>query len=352
MRPALVLVLLVIALPSTAQFDSGDIGIFADVAGTQSALNVVPGVPFLVHVVAFDPPGGITAFELDLSDNIGIGSTTFLLSQTVVSGVDTDDDPYRLRVVTDACVEGEAVVLATIQLLSVTPILSDGSICVGGAFTYVDCAGIERPFGVAQSGGDLYPDGCLIVNPTIPGCCPSYEDTFDMPEVLAMPGETKRLPLRHAAISTSSCGTVERTSCEGRSTFGFAGDLVFDPALLSLRGVTLGGAAPEWELEVTAVEAGRFAVRTWSAPELEGLDYGSELGDLQNDALLQLEFDVLAPGTAFVTFENAGVCSRDHWNDPPCAFATNRTITGAITQDPVSDDATTFGTLKARFGGD
>ncbi len=58
----------------------GSAGMYADAAGAVSGVDVVPGVPFNVYVVAFDPPGGMLAYEVGIE---GIPENVFVLMTTI-----------------------------------------------------------------------------------------------------------------------------------------------------------------------------------------------------------------------------------------------------------------------------
>ena len=75
----------------------------------------------------------------------------------------------------------------------------------------------------------------------------------------------------------------------------------------------------------------------------------SSLPDLGGDALLQLAFEVLAPGTADMVLEMRE-CRVTAGDPGPCSLSATRIVRGAVTQDPVRNDRASFGSLKARFG--
>ena len=45
----------------------GDIGLFADAGYTQTSMNVSPGEPYTIHLVAFDLAEGIRSFAFSYS---------------------------------------------------------------------------------------------------------------------------------------------------------------------------------------------------------------------------------------------------------------------------------------------
>ncbi len=179
---------------TTSAQDPMDAGIFADEAGTQSTLTVEPYVPFDIYVVAFGLDGGLRGFEFELDGDEGL---TILLS-TPADGprpINVADNPGEWIVGYLACLTTDPVgpfALVRFNLGSFSDPtganLIDKAICLRGSTPssfeqfgsppgWLRCDGTLHPFGVAQNGGGVYPDGCLILNPTSPGSVVSNDTT-------------------------------------------------------------------------------------------------------------------------------------------------------------------------------
>lgn len=327
------------------QIQPGDVSISPDPSGLVQSMQVRPAEIYELFVVVADPPGGIAAFELAVS---GFSGNDFILTnELLIDGTDTATSPTDYIVELDGCATGSRVRLVRLQMLSVVAPPQDTIICLEAPQPsssddqprYVDCNGQRHIFGLVAGQG-VYPDGCLILNPR--SSCAT--NVFGIPELLGQPGQRVVLPITADTLPSTApiiCPVVE--------TYGLSGTLRFDPALLDLAGVRMAGGAPDWTLSIEDVAPGEVQIVARDA----GVDDGSgvnALGDLQNGDLLQLEFDVLAPGTAEVTFELLE-CRADPGSGP-CDFGPIQMIGGAITQNPVDAEATSFGAVKARFGRD
>ncbi len=181
-----VLALGILAMSSLAfaQAEPGDVGVFADTAGTQSTLVVTPGF-FTFYVVGFELTPGLKAIEWGLTDNIGflVQSATFVGPLPTNFGTNTD-----VAAATGACVDGAGVVvLATYAAATFAMPADDSTICIGpfsnSSFSpptpgYSDCTDTLRPFGVAQNGNGAHPDGCLVVNATDSGPVATESTSF------------------------------------------------------------------------------------------------------------------------------------------------------------------------------
>ncbi|HKK72939.1 MAG TPA: cohesin domain-containing protein [Candidatus Krumholzibacteria bacterium] len=345
---ALLLVLLSV-LPASAQFqpEPGDITLSPDPRGRAAAMNVTSFVPFEVYVVVTDPPGGIAEYEVGIA---GLQSLGLFVLGTELLAAGTDAAPFSdldYIVSLSECTAGSFVRLVRLRLFPLAPIPFDTVLCLrapepssfGDVPGYVDCAGESRSFGVPR-GPTNYPDGCLILNPS-GGCFEQHY--YSMPERLAQVGRTVRLPFTSDYVEQAN-----GFHCWPRVVFGVEGVLRFDPSILSFEGVTTGGAAPDWSVSFTERAPGEIEIVA-GATETSELLGASSLPDLGGDALLQLAFEVLAPGTADVVLE-----MRECWvqagNLGPCNPSATRTVRGAITQDPVRSEQSSFGSLKARFG--
>lgn len=177
MRALIVTCMLLLASSiATAQPESGDLGIFADPEGTLTTDTAEPFVVGRFYIVTFDLPGGMLRYEFSYSglrENGGV-----LLNSRIIGSphplCEFDTDEYICT--TGRCIEDQGPLVvyeATYLFLESVP--ADTAICAGGTIPssfesgrpgWLDCAGSIREFGVATDGGEHYPDGCLILNPT------------------------------------------------------------------------------------------------------------------------------------------------------------------------------------------
>ncbi|HKK72123.1 MAG TPA: hypothetical protein VKA86_12960 [Candidatus Krumholzibacteria bacterium] len=173
------------------QPEPGDLAMFADAEGTMTTLDVTPGVAFDVFAVAFDVPGGLKAYELGISgvEALGLFQLGFELFGPVPLNIGSAQD-RNFIVGTGACIpETGAAVLVQLNLLGTTAIPADSPLCVTGSTPssfddfgsppgFSDCNNQISPFGVATNGGDIYPDGCLILNATGTGPVDTESSSF------------------------------------------------------------------------------------------------------------------------------------------------------------------------------
>ena len=325
----------VLLLPSLAlaQPGPGEIGVYADAEGTIDRIDFPAFVPFTLYVVA-GPEAGIDWYQFQVD---GLLEQGVVIVGASTPGVNDDFlEPNQFVVEASSCLTGDVVVLAEIQVVALAPLATDTAVCVGPVdgfevAAFVDCSGEEQAFGTAQNGDGVYPDGCLIVNPSDEiFCCYTNIYELGMPEVLAAVGDVRRLPLVSDVWQDWYCvgSAVPRTTCLPGESYRIRRDLTFDPTLLRLVGAEVGVEVVGWTLTLTDVEPGRVTV--------DGLSPGQQdpWPDLDFGAHIWFEFEVLAPGTAQIVF------GPDSTNP----------VFGAITQDPVRNEGSSFGALKARFG--
>ena len=172
---ALAIALAFSATTAMAQPEPGDAGIFADAAGTQTTLDVLPNVPYFVYAVAFDLDGGLLAYEVGL-DGVPVG--TFALSTTLFGPAPLnvgDANTFNYIVGTGGCVDqAGALPLVTWNFLSTVAPADDTALVLRGTNLssfdgvpgYAKCDESIATFGVATDGGEQYPDGALILNAT------------------------------------------------------------------------------------------------------------------------------------------------------------------------------------------
>jgi opacity protein-like surface antigen len=179
-----VAVLVLSAAATSAQPQSGDVGVFADQAGTLSTFSLVPfNSTQRVHVVGFDL-GDLKSFEFGVNGFDGwFVFGTQINGNLNLGGAFSDVGFADFIVGTGGCIDGSgAIWLATITFGDFTGLpVVDRPLCMRASSStatfqgvpgYFRCDGSVPQdqqaveFGVAQNGGEFYPDGCLIVNPS------------------------------------------------------------------------------------------------------------------------------------------------------------------------------------------
>lgn len=161
-----------LATAAVAQ-DPGDIGVFFDLAGTQTSATPTPSVPFPAYVIAFGA-GPISGWEGSVA--VSNAATLFILDNIL-------NPPTSLNVSggTDyivglgACVEDAANALVTYNLLALAP--AENLLCMGAASSssfnppapgYASCDNQLASAGFAANGQGFYPDGCAVLFPVNP----------------------------------------------------------------------------------------------------------------------------------------------------------------------------------------
>jgi hypothetical protein len=168
------MVLVLIAVPAASQ-DPGDIGLFFDVGGTQTTGTVVSGGVFNLYVVAFDVPGGISAYEGSLAfpPHIDLLFAFFEPADAINFGT-----PVNWAVGAGSCLPAVGPTLL-VRFVLWDPVSDpdpgdDLIFTIGPAIPssfdppeigYVDCNLELLTFGMAVSGGS-YPDNTAVGNAT------------------------------------------------------------------------------------------------------------------------------------------------------------------------------------------
>jgi hypothetical protein len=166
------------AMSAAAQPQPGDVGLFADPAGTITTLNVTPGVATNLYLVIFDPPGGVFGWEASINGLAEIpGVTINSVALTAGAGPINVGSGLNFIVGTGSCVSG-VLDVAQINFTAATDVSQDTAICIGPSSPsstnpavpdYLTCADAILPLGIAENGQGIYPNGCLILNPTNSG---------------------------------------------------------------------------------------------------------------------------------------------------------------------------------------
>lgn len=173
-RLLLALVLLVLlSVTSYAQMPNG-VGIFLDAAGTQTTGLAFPFEPVELYVVAFDVPE-VGAVEMRIDPPSELTVTQLTLHGTppicIVCPVLPD-----LSYVVDCMAGGPTLRLITVTGMMLGGVTDDVVLCLEpttiSSFDpptpgYALCdRSTLVPFTLVVDGGDDYPDGCAVLNPT------------------------------------------------------------------------------------------------------------------------------------------------------------------------------------------
>jgi len=170
------LVSLMLAAPALAQPDPGDAGIFFDLGGTTTTKNIAGFAIDFFYVMGFGL-GDITGWEASINWS---DPTWNILGATLNPGTALNVGTTGNFIVgLGACVGGGAAfyTLVTYQVgYFVSPVApSDVVVCIGPANPssfgaapggYSTCADELIAFGLAENGGNAYPNGCGVINPT------------------------------------------------------------------------------------------------------------------------------------------------------------------------------------------
>ncbi len=156
--------------------DPGDVGLFFDVGGTETTGPVETSIPFHLYLVAFDVPGGISAYEgsLAIPPNIDLLGAVFYPTATSIN-VGTNEN---WAVGTGECLPAVGPTLLVDFLLWDPDSNSDPGddliFTIGPSspssfdppvIGYVTCNLEPLTFGVAVDGGG-YPDNSAVGNAT------------------------------------------------------------------------------------------------------------------------------------------------------------------------------------------
>jgi hypothetical protein len=174
---AVVFALSLVAMSSMAfaQAEQYDVGIFGDVDGTLTSLNVPAFSPFQAYVVAFGLDGTVKGYEVFVNVPATITVTGSVLAGPAPINLGTRANEFIVG--TGGCIEGEPqirLVQLNCGLFLPDPVPSDIALVLegtipssfGGPPGYVQCDNTLVAFGAATNGGGVYPDAALIINPT------------------------------------------------------------------------------------------------------------------------------------------------------------------------------------------
>lgn len=177
MKHRLLLSIVMTAVLATSAFaqDPGDAGLFWDEAGTVSNGLMPLFVPTNLYLIVFDAAGDVGGYEGSLTSS----DPSLLLLSTTLEGPGPLNvgDPQNFIVGAGGCISSSgATKLITWQWGNFSGVPNvDSLFCLGAsnpssfapaAPGYLDCLGGLNTFGVAQSGGGVYPDGCAVANGT------------------------------------------------------------------------------------------------------------------------------------------------------------------------------------------
>lgn len=168
---------ILVAADAAGQDTGARLGIYADEAGTEPSLDVTPGIPFHVFVVAHDIPGSIRWWEGRIE---GVPPQAFALYEYLYGGWIVDSYNYVYIVSLHACKEPDnAIPLVRLQMLTVEGIAPDTVLRIngsnpssfGGEPGYVECDRetthlFERADPPDLAAGERYRLGTLVLNPS------------------------------------------------------------------------------------------------------------------------------------------------------------------------------------------
>ena len=140
---------------------------------TITTIDAVAFVPFNFYVVGFDQDGGYKGYEFEIQVSPTVTVLARVLNPPTALNVGSGDN---FIVGTGGCVSGVgAVVLVDYQALVFAPEF-DSPICVTNSTPssfqpavqgYLTCSDELIPFGLAENGQGIYPDGCGILGATM-----------------------------------------------------------------------------------------------------------------------------------------------------------------------------------------
>lgn len=209
----------------------------------------------------------------------------------------------------------------------------------------MDCNNQLNPFGAAQNGGGLYPNGCLILNPSSPGCCPSSDFELLVDDTLVPAGGDAAVAITPNKFVTQPCPPVAhagKTSCIYRSMIGIRFDLEFAATT-----VTWSGFAADIDHQIPFSE-------TATGPGSVHIDLGSyadaswvnEITAFPAQPAGFAHFSMSeVGGTAIVTLRN--IHFRDY--DPLIEYSLDDQSFLISTDPAVAVESLSLGALKARY---
>ena len=167
-----------LAVPAQAQ-DAGEIGLFADTAGTDSTIDLAFGQGTQVYVVALGVSDGVKAYEFSVSglSAANVGQSSYELAGPATLTFGGDPDASNFIVGAGGCIADDAgaTVLVTLTLFAYDAVPSDAALCIGPASPssfdppgpgYANCSDQALVLSPAPNDAGNYPDGCLILNPS------------------------------------------------------------------------------------------------------------------------------------------------------------------------------------------
>lgn len=327
----------------------GDVGVFFDAAGTLTRRQgVVPYVPFDLHVVSFDVPGGMEEYEFGVQLPAGV-----IVSggrQLPVGAVDTAAGDDNFLVTTGgACLgqSGAFVLVRYAGALFLSAVGLDIPVCLAGATPSRFAGGVPGYAACAPSGG-LHPfgaayAGCALINPgTIP-CCPTLRQvTLAVGTAEAATGTPVSLPIHSTPLVNWGCPTKDASSsCLTPVAYHVEVDIAWDPAVATLTNIRWVAAAG-----VNAV--GQLTIGNGAATAVfdNPTDYYLYSPFYQSTPMMLDFVATLQPGQTAVTIDRI-VMQVDDGSHREIVTQAGSIVTGSV-----PDGTTTFGALKAQWGGE
>jgi hypothetical protein len=321
--------------------EPGDLGIFASPDRLETYLVATPFVPFDVYVVAFDPPGGMEGFEfaVQTSATFVVIQRELLVGESSIIIGDPDTNGWIVGL-GGACIAGPKLALVREQLLPVRTGFTDELVCLGpstpsslpGLPNFYQCGQGLVSFGAFPS-SSIYPDACLIVNPTLP-CGPPAGQYLQIEDSVGQPGQTVRIP-----IGLDQRVQLKRCTIVPARIVGFSMELGWGAEAATFVAVDPGDLTSDWTVDVEPLAPARVRISATSPdPELDWIEDG------QGESIAVVEL-LLSEDTGSTILQTAAETLTD-------AFTGTRAVEGAgalVTIQPISTRALSFGALKAQY---
>lgn len=339
---ALTLPLFLVLLAAPRAGHAQEAGIFADPAGTQTQLQLPAFVPTDFHVLGFDLAGQVKGWELSV-----ILDPSFIVLERDLGGelwIDVGGPTDNFIVGTGACLDGTGVfefVRYRIGWFAGSTPPADQVVCLGPASPssfvpaspgYLQCDNTLTPMDVVGGGG-LYPEGCMVINPTS-FCGPLDVITdFGLSSQVGSVGDLVGMPLMVGKSGYIDCPAdpfpIRRMHLE----------FSWDQSIAALESVTPGSVFPaDWTIQF-ALQGDRAVLDLEGPSDYQPASFG------QFEDFLDLGFRMSTVGATPVIWQVTEVFDASGDSGPAYPFAD-----GSLESQTVPNETKSFGQLKAGFG--
>lgn len=181
-----------------------------------------------------------------------------------------------------------------------------------------------------------------LLLPTAPASSPRPESAtiYQFLGAEGQPGESVLLRL---AADTLPPGEGEQPP----SVYAVEGLLHFDPEALAFVGFAVVPPSLSWEVGQEFLQEGSWGIHA-TDPELPALPGSAPMPDLDGGALLELEFEILVPGTHGVSLQLREIIPATPAQDDPCCIVHSvGTVQGTVEAGAVAGEALSLGRWKA-----